>query len=101
MAKKKTRRRGKAFTIPLTVAAPLGYTGYNAYLYARNQSVPDALDKLSKWYTGYSLETGRWSAANLSFGLFPLVLGMFAHKVANRLGVNRALGSAGIPIIRV
>ena len=101
MATKKKRSRKNRFTIPLTVAAPLGYTGYNAYLYARNQSVPDALDKVSKWYTGYSLETGKWSMANLSFGLFPLLLGMFAHKVANRLGVNRALSSAGIPIIRV
>lgn len=101
MAKKKNNRRKKSFTIPITVAAPLGYTAYNAYLYAKNQSISDAADKVSKWYTGFSLETGKWSADNLYFGLFPLLVGMVAHKAANKLGVNRLLGAAGIPVIRV
>jgi len=100
MAKKKTRRR-KGFTIPMAVAVPTAYVGYNALLYAINQSPQVALEKTTKWFTGYSLETGRWSFDNFKLGLFPIFGGVLVHKVASKLGVNRALASTGLPWIRV
>lgn len=98
--KRKSRRRN-GFTIPIAAAVPLVYVGYNSLLYAVNQSPQVALEKTTKWFTGYSIETGRWSWENLKFGLFPVIGGIMAHKVASKLGVNRALASAGVPWLRV
>lgn len=103
MAKSKVvaRRRRKAFTIPISVVLPTGYVLYNSALYAINQSPQVALEKTTKWFTGYSLETGRWSFDNLKFGLFPILGGLLAHKIASKLGVNKAMASAGVPWIRI
>lgn len=102
MAKKSTKRRSrKSFTLPVAAMIPIAYVGYNAALYAINQSPQVALEKTTKWFTGYSLETGKWSWQNLKFGLFPIAGGLIVHKVASKLGVNRMLGQAGIPWIRV
>lgn len=102
MAKSRKRtRRSRKFTVPMAVMVPTAYVGYNAALYAINQSPQVALEKVTKWFTGYSLETGRWSFDNFRLGLFPIAGGLIVHKIASRLGVNRALGSAGIPWIRI
>jgi hypothetical protein len=31
----------------------------------------------------------------------PVLLGTVVHKIANKLGVNRAIARAGIPIVRI
>ena len=101
MAKTKKTRKKRSFTIPLAVAVPTGYVLYNSALYAINQSPQVALEKTTKWFTGYSLETGKWSWQNLKLGLFPILIGVFGHKVASKLGVNKAIASTGMPWIRI
>jgi len=102
MAKSKAkRRRSRSFTIPITVAVPTAYVLYNSALYAINQSPQVALEKTTKWFTGYSLETGKWSWQNLKLGLFPILGGVIAHKVAGKLGINKAIASTGMPWIRI
>lgn len=62
----------------------------------RAAAVPVAL------YTGFDINSGRWSSAPLRVGLFPLIIGMLVHKfVGGQLGLNRALGSAGVPFVRI
>jgi hypothetical protein len=53
-------------------------------------------------YTGWRTWDNKWSATGLKSGLMPLVIGGIVHKyVGGKLGVNRALSQAGIPIIRI
>lgn len=51
--------------------------------------------------TGYDTDTQKFWMPNMWKGLFPIMLGIGIHKVASALGVNRALGSAGVPLLRV
>jgi len=60
-----------------------------------------ALNSTGSWFTGYDANTGKWSAKNFIYGAVPVIVGMIVHKVAGKLGVNRALASSGIPFIRV
>lgn len=101
MAKKKVSRRKKKFTIPVSIAAPIAYVGYNTFLYANNRGVDVALDKLSKWMTGFSVAEADFNLNSMKGGALPILTGVVIHKVANMTGLNRALSNAGIPIIRI
>lgn len=52
-------------------------------------------------YTGYDIASGSFNAQYLWKGFAPLFLGFIVHGLASKLGVNRALGRAGIPFLRV
>jgi len=101
MAKKKTRRRKNGFTIPIAIIAPMGLVGWNTALYAQNQGVDVALDKLGYWFTGYSVKDADWKWWRMKGGLFPLLGGTLVHKAASKLGLNRALAQAGVPWLRI
>lgn len=49
-------------------------------------------------YTGYSYGEKRWSAFYLGKGLFPMLGGMFAHGLANYVGLNRAIARFRLPV---
>lgn len=102
MARKKRRfsRRGGT-TIPVAVIAgfaPLATLVVNGF---RSGGVTYALQELSTYSTGYIPQENRWSFAHLARGMGPVLAGMLVHKVAGKLGVNRALGAAGVPWVRV
>lgn len=40
-------------------------------------------------YTGYSMNTGQWTAKGLINGWAPVLAGVAVHWLANRFGVNR------------
>ena len=62
----------------------------------------EAGKNLVRNYTGYDLTDHKWWFGNLTKGLLPLVIGIVVHKVVGGfLGVNRALGRARVPILRV
>lgn len=102
MAKKKTRRKKNGFTIPLLVATPLAMEGVKI-VGEINRGVPsyEILDRFMYAYTGFSPRLMSWKFDRLMIGLFPLLGGLFAHKVASKLGINRALANAGVPLIRM
>jgi len=52
-------------------------------------------------YTGYNVQVQTWTMAPMKNGLVPLAIGILIHKGASMLGVNRALGAAKIPFLRV
>jgi hypothetical protein len=101
MARRK-RSRKKSFTIPLAPIAGLmaglrqPITEVMAGRYNR------AIDWLSWSYTGYDIPTKTWKPERMMTGLMPLIIGGLVHKyVGGSLGINRALGRAGVPLIRI
>lgn len=97
----KPRRRNKKTTIPLAVIAPAAYIGYRHIKIAQDTSVSASLDHLSAVMTGYSPTQHNFSLNYLKDGLFPILMGGIAHKVAGKLGVNKMIAGAGVPFLRI
>ena len=88
-------------TIPLAVVAgfaPLAVSTVYGYKIAGTHG---AAENLIRGLSGYNITTHQFEMAGLMDGALPIVFGVFAHKLANRLGVNRALAKTGIPYIRI
>lgn len=96
----KVRHNGKRkLTIPVSIVggfAPLAINtmrtsgGWDRKLWMLTQAT-----------TGYDTDTQKFWLPNLNKGLTWIVVGGLIHTLANRLGINRALSSAGIPLVRV
>lgn len=99
--KKKTRRRAKT-TIPITIAGPvIAELAGEPFARLRSGDVSGAMNRVVADYTGYDIRGKVWRAEYLKGGAAPVVIGAIAHKVANRLGVNRVIARAGIPLLRI
>lgn len=105
--RKKKSRKSRSFTIPiaLTVGATYGILAPGP---GKTDSVLDLAMKgkfttafrlLGKYYLG--IGPSGFDIKNLQHGTVPLMLGIIIHKIASKLGVNRKLGQAGVPIIRI
>ncbi len=95
------RRRG-GMTLPLATIAGFGPLVANVIGGFRVGGAEKAFDNLSASMTGYSFQAGIWSPRYaLQWGIGPILLGAFVSKLASKLGVNRALGRAGVPFLRV
>jgi len=106
MAKRRsTKRHSKAgMTIPLAVVAgfaPLALGEIGAVRRALAGDTAGAAQQAVIYATGYNTDTKsfHWPTFMGSYG--PILAGMVVHKLAGRLGVNRALGKAGVPFIRI
>jgi len=91
----------RKFTIPIGIMAPLIGTLVEPAKRAYYGDFEGAFDDLSIKYTGYSPRSGQWNARGMQGGLLPLLIGFAIHWIAGKLGVNRALGRAGVPILRI
>lgn len=101
MAKAKAKRRANNFTISLASVAgfvPLAKTLYDGYQFGGFSTM---LNELSASMTGYNPEVKVWRAQTLMKGAVPVVIGLAVHKVASKLGINRMLGRAKVPFLRV
>lgn len=103
MARRKRSHRRKGFTLP--VAAIAGFAPLAGGLIER-ASWPNAgqeiAKQMSRTLVGYDYTTGQFNWRWLSYGTFPIIAGLAVHKfVGGRLGVNRMLASAGVPLIRL
>jgi len=100
MAKKKKRRKAGT-RIPVALLAgfiPLGATTVQA----SRVSPQFAGEHLLRSLTGFDVANRKFDARNMWLGTFPILGGMLAHKfIGGGLGVNRALGSAGVPFLRI
>lgn len=102
MAKKKARRKSNGFTIPLTIALPLVNSGVRMITEAKQSGAQVAVENQIGYWTGFNPRVGDfrgWSRMQKGIGL--MLVGGVAHKVAGKLGINRAIAGAGIPFIRV
>ena len=97
---KKTKKRGKSFTLPLAVLAGLG-PGIGQLWKAKDYGFQQVFNVAARDYIGYDADTNKMTGAYLGYGLLPLVAGFLVHVVAGKVGINRALGRAGIPILRI
>lgn len=78
--------------IPLVGRAITGFQGNGLY---------GAGDGILSGLTGYSTFDKKWHADIMAANLGPLVAGVLVHKMAGRLGINRAIAKAGIPVVRI
>ena len=98
---KRFSRKSK-MTIPLSIVA--GFAVPAAKLasdYTKYKDINVTTRQLGQFFTGYDWTSGAWSSQSLKFGLMPVLAGFMVHKLAGRFGINRALGAAGIPLIRI
>lgn len=102
MAKARTHKRSQAMTLPL--AAMIGFTPLLTYMYLdyKQGGVQLAASGACARLTGYNPADGQWHASTMMQGTIPIALGILVHKyVGGKLGVNRALRSAGVPLLRL
>ena len=99
---KRAHRRAAKTTVPLAVLAgfvPLTKDVWGGY---KSGGAAGAGHYLVGDITGYDSNTGGFNVPwALNHFWLPVGAGILVHKVASRLGVNRALGRAGVPFIRV
>lgn len=98
----KRRRHGRTFELPLAIVG--GFIPFIGHTYRnfKNNGAEHALTYFAKPFIPYDPMTGKFAADKLSFGLYPVIAGLLIHwLVGGKLGVNRALGRARIPIIRI
>lgn len=94
-------RRKAGFTIPVAVVAGFMPLVNQALIGYREGGIQRVSDRVVASMTGYDPATQQWHASHMVHGPLPIVLGILGHKLASRLGVNRALSQAGVPFIRI
>lgn len=106
MAKKKKSRRRRSFTIPVApvaggaiglVQGPLGGSVIGDVM---KGSWGDATKQFIVNYSGFNAFSNKWEPSQAK-GLWGLLIGTGIHVVASKLGLNRALGAARVPLIRI
>lgn len=102
MAKARAKHRKAAgMTIPVAVLAgfaPLGVAAMDGYKYNGWTGVAK---RVSLGLTGYNTEDKKWYPGEMVKVTAPIIAGILVHKFAGKLGINRALGQAGVPFIRI
>jgi len=88
-------------TIPLAALigfAPLTFTTVSAF---KTGGVEGAARVATASLTGYNTYSKTWEYQHMWNGLFPILIGLGVHKLASKVGINRALAGAGVPFIRI
>jgi len=110
MAKKKKTNRKRNFTIPaaLVSGVALGFvikpdpTWDSPYEAVKRGNFDIAVKNYATNMIGYRADTGAIFDTTIGMkGLWALIGGFVIHKLATVLGLNRALGRARIPFLRV
>jgi len=102
MAKKKKTRRKPQMTMPLAVVA--GFVPPGRIIYRESQGgrgIEGGAVAASRIFLGYDSTNARWDFSQLQYGFGPILMGFGIHKVAQMVGINRALAAARIPFIRI
>ena len=104
------RTAKRKFTLPaaLVSGVALGFvikpdpTWYSPYEAVKNGRFDIAIKNYATNMIGYRADTGAIFDTKIGMkGLWALIGGFLIHKAASMLGLNRALGRAGIPYLRV
>ena len=105
--RRKTRAKRK-FTLPVAIVAPVGLTVGNALLATVPHKDPATkayafFERLTWLFTGWSNNLKKWEGKGIASGLLPILIGGMIHKFVGGkpLNVNRMLGRAQVPIVRV
>lgn len=100
---RRPRSRSRSMpTIPVAIAAGLAPAVVRVMDGFKKDGFRGAAYRLANDFTGYDAYNNAWNASELKYGLLPLALGWGVHYlIGSKLGVNRALGRAGIPLFRL
>lgn len=98
--KKKSHQRKKA-TFPLAIVAGLLPGVQRTITGFQSGGMKGGAQQAALVYLGYNYDTATWHPNMMWYGTAPLLLGLIVHRVASRLGVNRALAATGIPFVRL
>lgn len=103
MAKKgKAKRHSKpGFTLPVAVVAGFLPLGMRAVAGWKEGGLEGASHQLIMGTTGYDHREQKFRFPAMAQGLGPILAGIMVHKLAGRLGVNRAIARAGVPFLRI
>lgn len=96
---KKVRSRAKKFTLPLALVG--GMVPVVVGVWNRKSSGTEIGQYLQRGFTGIEPTDGKFKLDNLRLGAMPLVGGFLVHMIASKLGLNRAIGRSGLPVIRI
>jgi hypothetical protein len=100
--KPKHRGHKAGMTIPLAIVGGLTPMLSDIMLAYHVGGGEAALGHVSLCTTGYDPADGKWKPAFAMQKLYgPLFIGVMVHKVAGRLGINRMISKAGIPLFRI
>jgi hypothetical protein len=88
-------------TLSLAVLAGLAPTVAFAYEGLQAGGIGEVGHRVIGRLAGYDINVHKFSMAELGKGWLPIIGGVVAHKLANRLGINRMIARAGIPILRI
>jgi hypothetical protein len=97
----KTHHKRAAMTFPLAVAAgfaPIIMQTVNAF---KSNGIDGVAQSLTIGTTGWDRWNGKWKPEYIARNMGPVVAGILVHKLAGRLGINRALARTGIPFVRI
>lgn len=96
------KRRKTKLTIPIAVVAGFVPLTMGTYISFSTSGMNAGFDTLSRYLTGYSPVTKKWNLWDMKCGTFAIAGGMLVHwLVGGKLGVNRMLARAGIPLLRI
>jgi len=100
--RKRSRRRNR-MTLPIGIIAPVAITAVKAAgVYQSTGSLESAGRNYFAYYTGYTGNPAKsWEWQYMKYGLLPLALGAFVHKLASKAGINNMIARTGIPFIRI
>jgi len=100
--KAKSKRRSRAgFTLPLAVLAGLAVPAGWAIKDYQAGGIDLAGRGFIARMSGFNPTSQKFEPKFLMQGLIPVVGGVFVHKMAGKLGINRVLSQAGVPILRL
>jgi hypothetical protein len=104
MASKAKRAGGRRRNFTLPVAAMLGFVPLAANIIdqVRYNGIAGLRDYVPRTIIPYDFQTKQWTMAYLGWGLWPILGGFAVHYlVGNKLGVNRMLARARVPLLRL
>lgn len=100
----KVRRNGKKkMTIPLAIVAGFMPAIADIKNNSANLGWGGSAMHTGAGLIGWDTVTGKWVGISQAkaAGTPAIIIGFIAHVLASKFGINRALGRAGIPLIRI
>lgn len=97
----RARSRPAGVRVPVAIIAGLMPGAMRFLAWVKIGDYNGGLQHLVAQYTGYHIWDGKWSTDEMGNGLYPLMMGVAVHYIANAVGINRWLDKSRVPIIRV
>lgn len=100
-AKRKSYKK-RGFNIPVALIAGFAPAAGNILREAKASGWSRALQvQVPKSFLGYNPDDGSWGTQYWNQGLTGIMIGTGVHILASKLGLNRRLAAAKIPLLRI